>query len=157
MEFLSLWFSFLGVSKRTMQLLSSFVFCLNSLKQEQGERRAMESAVTSCGRNTPPWPTDIHLGHRISFGQHHVWPMPHPSRSFKSHGLSCSFSSDVKMTFHACWVASVVSNSTVMDCSFPGSSVHGILQGWNWSGLSCPHQGIFPTQGTDLCLFCLLN
>ena len=110
---------------------------------------AMESAVTSCERNTPPWPTDIRLGHRIWFCQHDVWPMPHPSRSFKSHGLSCSFSLDVKMTFHACWVASVVSDSTPLSMEFSRDEY--------WSGLSCPLQGIFPTQGTDLCLFCLLN
>ena len=31
-----------------------------------------------------------------------------------------------------------------MDCSLPGSSVHGILQEENWSGLSCPPPGDLP-------------
>ena len=42
-----------------------------------------------------------------------------------------------------------------MDCSLPCSSVHGILQArtLEWILLL---QGIFPTQGLDLCLFSLL-
>ena len=108
---------------------------------------AMESAVTSRGRNTPPWPTDPRLGHRIWFCQHDVWPMPHPSRSFKNHGLSCSFSLDVKMTFHACWVASVVSDSSAMDYSLPGSPVHGILQGWILEWVVMPTPGDLPDPG----------
>ena len=37
-----------------------------------------------------------------------------------------------------------------MDCSLPGSSVHGILQGKN-TGVGCHVllQGIFPTQGSN--------
>ena len=35
-----------------------------------------------------------------------------------------------------------------MDCSLPGSSVHGILQARYWKGLPCPPLGIFPTQGS---------
>ena len=37
-----------------------------------------------------------------------------------------------------------------MDCSLPGSSVHGILQARN-TGVGCHslHQGIFPTQGSN--------
>ena len=34
-----------------------------------------------------------------------------------------------------------------VDCSPPGSSVHGILLAERWSGLPCPPPGIFPTQG----------
>ena len=47
-----------------------------------------------------------------------------------------------------CTVASVMSNSyDPMDCSPPGSSVHGILPGKN-TGVGCPAllQGIFLTQ-----------
>ena len=40
-----------------------------------------------------------------------------------------------------------------MDCSPPGSSVHGILQARIWSGLPCPPPGIFPTQGSNPFLF----
>ena len=45
------------------------------------------------------------------------------------------------------WSRSVVS----MDCSSPGSSVHGIFQAKN-TGLGCCAllQGIFPTQGSNL-------
>ena len=43
-----------------------------------------------------------------------------------------------------------------MDCSPPGSSVHGILQAraLEWVAIL---QGIFPTQGLNPCLLCLLH
>ena len=34
-----------------------------------------------------------------------------------------------------------------MDCSLPGSSVHGILQQEYWSGLPCPPPGDLPEPG----------
>ena len=34
-----------------------------------------------------------------------------------------------------------------MDCSLPGSSVHGILQARIWSGLPCPPPGGLPNAG----------
>ena len=34
-----------------------------------------------------------------------------------------------------------------MDCSPPGSSVHGILQQEDWSGLPCPPPGDLPDLG----------
>ena len=45
-----------------------------------------------------------------------------------------------------------------MDCSPPGFSVHGTLQAEN-NGVACHFllQGIFPTQGSNLDLFCLLH
>ena len=45
-----------------------------------------------------------------------------------------------------------------MDCDLPGSSIHGISPGKN-TGVSCHFvlQGIFPTQGLNLCLLCLLH
>ena len=45
-----------------------------------------------------------------------------------------------------------------MDCSPPGSSIHGILWGKN-TGVGCHAllQGIFLTQGSNLCLLCLLH
>ena len=36
-----------------------------------------------------------------------------------------------------------------MDCSLPGSSVHGIHQARILSGWAFPSQGIFPTQGLN--------
>ena len=44
-----------------------------------------------------------------------------------------------------------------MDCSPPGSSVHGDSPGKN-TGVGCHAllQGIFPTQGSELCLLCFL-
>ena len=41
-----------------------------------------------------------------------------------------------------------------MDCSPPVSSVHGILQAVEWV-VTALLQGIFPTQGSNLCLLCL--
>ena len=45
-----------------------------------------------------------------------------------------------------------------MDGSLPGSSVHGDSPGKN-TGMDCLAllQGIFPTQGSNLCLLCLLH
>ena len=45
-----------------------------------------------------------------------------------------------------------------MDCSLPGPSVHGDSPGKNM-GVGCHAllQGIFPTQGLNLCLSCLLH
>ena len=45
-----------------------------------------------------------------------------------------------------------------MDCSLPGSSVHGIFQARN-TGVSSHFflQGIFPTQGLNPCFLCLLH
>ena len=46
----------------------------------------------------------------------------------------------------------------LMDCSPPGSSVHGIFQARN-TGVGCYFllQGIFPTQGLNPSLLCLLH
>ena len=45
-----------------------------------------------------------------------------------------------------------------MDCSQPGSSVHGIFSGKN-TGVGCHFllQGIFLPQGLNPCLLCLLH
>ena len=37
-----------------------------------------------------------------------------------------------------------------MDCSLPGSSVHGTLQQEYWSGLSFPSLGALPSPGIKL-------
>ena len=37
-----------------------------------------------------------------------------------------------------------------IDCSPPGSSVHGILQARNWSGFPCPPPGDLPDPGVEL-------
>ena len=45
-----------------------------------------------------------------------------------------------------------------MDCSPPGSSVHGILQARILEQVAISSsRGIFPTQGSNLCLLHLLN
>ena len=46
-----------------------------------------------------------------------------------------------------------------MDCSPPGSSVHGIDSPGKNTGVGCHAllQGIFPTQGSNLCLLYLLH
>ena len=38
-----------------------------------------------------------------------------------------------------------------MDCSSPGSSVHGILQQEYWTGLPFPSQGDLPYLGNEPC------
>ena len=43
-----------------------------------------------------------------------------------------------------------------MDCSLPGSSVHGIFQARILEGVAVSYSmGIFPTQGLNSCLLCL--
>ena len=39
-----------------------------------------------------------------------------------------------------------------MDCSLPGSSVHGILQAKILEQVAISYQGIFPTQRSNSCL-----
>ena len=62
-----------------------------------------------------------------------------------------------KSSPHVCMLScSFVSLCDPMDFSLPGSSVHGILQ----AGILGCHallQGIFPTQGSNPCLLCLLH
>ena len=36
-----------------------------------------------------------------------------------------------------------------MDCSPPGSSIHGILEAKYWSGLPCPPPGDLPNPGME--------
>ena len=43
-----------------------------------------------------------------------------------------------------------------MDCSPPGSPVHGILQARILEWVAILHQGIFPTHISNPCLLCLL-
>ena len=59
------------------------------------------------------------------------------------------------------WVLSLQSCPALcdsMDCSPPGSSVHGDSPGKNTEvGCHALLQGIFPTQGLNPCLLCLLH
>ena len=47
---------------------------------------------------------------------------------------------------------SCLTHCSPMDCSLPGFSVHRISRQEYWSGLPFLLQGIFPTQGSNLCL-----
>ena len=87
-----------------------------------------------------------------------ILPTPHPlfvtQEALTSQGLG------LLLTWRmGRWsVYSVVSDSLWShDCSLPGSSVHGILPGKN-TGAGCHFllRGIFPTQGSNLHLLCLL-
>ena len=44
-----------------------------------------------------------------------------------------------------------------MDCSLPGSSIHGVSRQEYWSGLPCPPPGIFLIQLLNPHLLCLLH
>ena len=52
---------------------------------------------------------------------------------------------------HACVYAKLLLSCPTlcdpMDCSLPGSSVHGVLQARIWGGLPCPPPGNLPNQG----------
>ena len=58
---------------------------------------------------------------------------------------------------HAKLVQSYPTLCDLMVCSPPGSSVHGILQAKIGVGCHALLQGIFLTQGLNLCLLCLLH
>ena len=63
-------------------------------------------------------------------------------------------------TLLCCAVLSHVSRvrlSDPMDCSLPGSSVHGILQARNWSGLPFPSPEDLPHPGIELTSLGLLH
>ena len=45
---------------------------------------------------------------------------------------------------HAKSLQSCLTPCDPMECSLPGSSVHGIFQARNWSGLPCPSPGDLP-------------
>ena len=67
------------------------------------------------------------------------------------------------LSMHACTLNAQSFQSCLtlcdsMDCSLPGSSVHGLLQEEYWRGLPNPLlQGIFPTQGLNPRLLHLLH
>ena len=63
----------------------------------------------------------------------------------------------VRVCVRVC-VFSVMSNCNPMDCSPPGSSVHGIFQVKN-TGVGCHFLllVIFRTKGSNQCLLCLLD
>ena len=62
--------------------------------------------------------------------------------------------SEMTFTLCACFtlaksLQSCLTLCDVMDCSQPGSSVHGILQARNWSGLPFPFPGDLPDPGIE--------
>ena len=79
-------------------------------------------------------------------GDYPLPPSPTPSRE-----------TDI-CTLHAKSLQSCPTLCGPMDHSLPGSSVHGILSGKN-TGMGCHAllQGIFPTQGLNPHLLCLLH
>ena len=68
--------------------------------------------------------------------------------------------SKIRRCVHTNSLQSCPTHCSSMDCSLPGSSVHGILQAriLEWVAMpSPPGEGIFLTQGSNLCLLCLLH
>ena len=61
-------------------------------------------------------------------------------------GFLCTFHYDPVVE----WLSCVWLFCSSVDCSPPGSSVHGIFQQENWNGLPSPSPGVFPTQGSNL-------
>ena len=76
--------------------------------------------------------------------------------------LTESYKSRNKMFIFSLCVCSVTQSCLTLrnslDCSLPDFSVHGIFQAKN-TGIGCHFllQGIFPTQGSNPSLLCLLN
>ena len=79
-----------------------------------------------------------------------------------SMGIYCSFPSFANqvsyVSMHAKLLQSCPTLCNPMDCSLPGSPVHGNSPGKN-TGVGCHAflQGMFPTQGSNSCLLCLLH
>ena len=61
------------------------------------------------------------------------------------------------LCMHAKSLQSGLTLCDLMDCSLPDSSVHGILKARILEWVSCPPQGIFPTQGSNPPLLHLLH
>ena len=83
----------------------------------------------------------------------HTLHAPHPSQCCPARA-----STGYRACVRAKSLQSCLTLCNAMDCSLPGSSVHGILQArileWVYHALL---QGIFPTQGPNLRLLCLLH
>ena len=70
----------------------------------------------------------------------------------------CLPSSSLWCSFLPCWTCALRLFVTIMECSPPGSSVHGDSPGKNTRmGFYALLQGIFPTQGSNPHLLCLLH
>ena len=71
--------------------------------------------------------------------------------------LACCTFSWMCACMHTKSLQSCLTLCDPMNCSLPGSSVHGVSPGKN-TGVGCHalFQEIFPTQGSNLCLLCLL-
>ena len=93
-----------------------------------------------------------------------------PPHSFPLSLLSASFTEDIchvgclnENALNALLCAKSLQSCPVvyssMDCSLPGLSVHGISQAriLEWVSIHFHLQGIFPTQGVNLHLLCLLH
>ena len=65
----------------------------------------------------------------------------------------------VPMCMHVCVLSHIICVYLCdpVDCSLPGSSVHGFSRQEYWSRLQCPPLRIFPTRGWNLCFLCLLH
>ena len=61
---------------------------------------------------------------------------------------------DPKLSYYPCMHAKLLQSCLTlrdpMDCSLPGSSVHGILRQKYWSGLPCPAPGDLPDPAIGL-------
>ena len=74
------------------------------------------------------------------------------------HDLSCTVSIEIlslqtgfrRACMHAKSLQLCLTLCDPMDCSLPGSSVHGILRQEFWSGLPCPSPGDLPDSGFEL-------
>ena len=55
----------------------------------------------------------------------------------------------LESSVHNKWLLSSLTLDDPMDCSWPGSSVHGILQARCWSGLPWPPPGDLPNPGIE--------
>ena len=79
------------------------------------------------------------IGHIVPKSSRCIWPL---------HYLISTSSPD--SSHAACKVAqSCPTLCNPVNCSPPGSSVHGILQQEHWSGLPCPAPGNLPDRGTE--------
>ena len=114
---------------------------------------------------------DNRLGHRLSQYTHWVfrslettfWIMPSPQK-FEHHlGLtlfaqgSDFVSQSLIVCVHAKLLQSCTSLCNPISFSLPDSSVHGILQARTGVGFHAVLQGVFPTQGSNPHLLCLLH
>ena len=142
MECIGLLMKFPGaLDHATLNFLHSFFFdcmCVCSVHLEYSIKLSILKKISA--KNVPLWRKEVWVNGLTGF-----------SGTLSS----CTpFVENIYFLIDCCSVLCLVAQSCPtlcdpMDCSLPGSSVHGVLQEEYWSGLPCPPPGDPPGPGIE--------